>query len=283
MIIYSSETREKKRRCCEWKSKSNRKWFFSPERYIVSRSNRICVEAFFNSVGRQTTKNTGISIKEAESEGLIVSISPMAQKSYNPSSCNNFLQSVSVYTHVHASQKVWPLHTRGEENFHSSLWYFYYIVPFCLHISTDRFFLQDHPHTRKYNMNTQNMKNISKLLSASLYFLVAYNNTFCDTFNLGFLGHVYSQVIIISITLNVTCSCVLLLYYYLILFYLVFPFFVSACRIVHVKKREREKVSSIINRCDHSSSKASNLAIHRTLSILHHRLYRRNVSSLEYI
>ena len=171
MIIYSSETREKKRRCCEWKSKSNRKWFFSPERYIVSRSNRICVEAFFNSVGRQTTKNTGISIKEAESEGLIVSISPMAQKSYNPSSCNNFLQSVSVYTHVHASQKVWPLHTRGEENFHSSLWYFYYIVPFCLHISTDRFFLQDHPHTRKYNMNTQNMKNSSTLLSASIHFL----------------------------------------------------------------------------------------------------------------
>ena len=30
MTIYRGETREKKRRCCEWKSKSNRKWFFSP-------------------------------------------------------------------------------------------------------------------------------------------------------------------------------------------------------------------------------------------------------------
>jgi hypothetical protein len=56
------------------------------------------VEAFFNSVERQTKKkipkkNTRISIKEAEPEGLIVSISPMAQKSYNPSrpGCNNFL------------------------------------------------------------------------------------------------------------------------------------------------------------------------------------------------
>lgn len=98
MTIYRGETREKKRRYCEWKSKSNRKWFFSPN--AISSVDRIeYVWKLFSTrlKDRQKKKipkkNTRISIKEAEPEGLIVSISPMAQKSYNPSrpGCNNFL------------------------------------------------------------------------------------------------------------------------------------------------------------------------------------------------
>ena len=160
-------------------------------------------------------KNTRISIKEAEPEGLIVSISPMAQKSYNPSSCNNFLQSVSVYTHTFTPAKKFDRCIHAERKT--------FILPFGIFIILFLFastylpidFFYKTTHTRGNIIWTLKTWKTAAHCFQPVYISFAYNNTFCDTFNLGFLGHEYSQVIIISITLNVTCSCVLLLYCYL--------------------------------------------------------------------